>query len=528
MRSILAAFVVIVLVFSIGCTKKKKEDYNLNLSSTLRINISTEPPSLDWNKSTDTTSALIQDNIMEGLVEYKLDDPNLKIQPALATEWRQEKNNQVWFFKIRQGVKWTDGKKLTAQQVLDGWQRLLTPATASEYAYFLYGIKNAREFNEGKLKDFTQVGASITKTGELKVELTGPMAYFPYLLTHHSTYPIRLDVIKKHGDQWTEPGKIVTLGAFTLKVWDHDKAIVLERNEGYYGQKAKVKNILAYMINELSTALNLFNAGKIDAQTSLPSTELRKLRQRPEYREASVLSIYYYGFNVKKAPLDNPIVRKAISHAIDRREITQMLDGGQTPLSSWVPPGMFGHEPNIGVNFNVSKAKEMLDKAGYKDRSKLPKIQIGFNTNEDHKRVAENVQAQLKRNLGIDVELKNEEWKVYLKSLQTDPPHIFRLGWLADFPDPDNFLNLMTSYSENNHTRWGSKDFDKLIARAVGLGSEKLRRQVYSKAQKILTEQEVPVVPIYASVSHALISPRVVNFPFNSMQRYIFKGISLK
>ena len=414
------------------------------------------------------------------------------------------------------------------QHFIDGWQRLLTPATASEYAYFLYGIKGARAFNEGKLTDFGQVGASITDTGELKVELTSPTAYFPYLLTHHSTYPIRLDVIAKHGDQWTEPGKIVTLGAFTLKVWDHDKAVVLERNEAYYGEKAKVKHILAYMINELSTALNLFNAGKIDAQTSLPSTELRELRKRSEFRETGILSIYYYGFNVKKPPLDNPTVRKAISHAIDRKEITQMLDGGQIPLTSWVPPGMFGYEPNTGTEFNVDKAKEMLDKAGYKDRSKFPKIEIGFNTNDDHKRVAENIQAQLKRNLGVDVELKNEEWKVYLKSLQTDPPHIFRLGWLADYPDPDNFLNLMTSYSENNHTQWGSKKFDDLIEKAVGLATQEMREEVYNQAQKLLTEEEVPVAPIYASVAHSLVAPRVVNFPFNSMQRYIFKEVSLK
>ena len=260
----------------------------------------------------------------------------------------------------------------------------------------------------------------------------------------------------------------------------------------------------------------------------MPSTELRELRQRSEYREIGTFSIYYYGFNVKKAPLNNQMVRKAISYAIDRKEITQMLDGGQIPLTSWVPPGIFGYEPDRGVDFNVSKAKKMLDKAGYKDRSKFPKIEIGFNTNEDHKRVAENIQAQLKRNLGINVELKNEEWKVYLKSLQTDPPHIFRMGWLADYPDPDNFLNLMTSYSENNHTRWGSQEFDKLIAKAVGLGSKGRRQQVYSKAQKILTEQEVPVVPIYSSVTHALISSRVVNFPFNSMQKYIFKKVSLK
>lgn len=526
--ALFSLLILFFVAFVVGCTKKKNGDYGLDLKSTLRINILTEPPSLDWNKSGDTTSALIQDNIMEGLVEYNLADPNLSLTPALATEWRSEKNGQIWYFKVRSGVKWTDGQEFTARQILDGWERLLTPATASEYAYFLYGINNARAFNEGKIKDFSEVGVKITDAGEIRVELTGPTSYFPYLLTHHSTYPIRKDIIAKHGDKWTESRNIVTLGAYTLKTWDHDKAIVLERNEAYYGEKAKIKNVLAYMINELSTALNLFNAGKIDAQTQLPSTELRELRKRPEYRETGILSIYYYGFNVRKPPFDNPEVRKAVGYAIDRKEVTQMLDGGQVPLTSWVPPGMFGYAPGVGISFNPAKAREILDKAGFKDRSKLAKIEIGFNTNEDHKRIAENVQAQLKRNLGIDVELKNEEWKVYLKNLRTEPPHIFRMGWLADYPDPDNFLNLMTSYSENNHTRWKNKKFDELIGRAVGIESRDARHEAYLQAQQILTEQDVPVVPVYAAVAHGLFSPRVVGYPFGPLQRFIFKGVSLK
>lgn len=520
-----------IFVFSfsfLSCTKKRQSDYGLDLATTLRINIMTEPPSLDWNKSADTTSALVLLNIMEGLVQYKPSDPQLGLVPGLATEWRGEENNRIWYFKLRPGVKWSDGKDFTPQQVLDGWERLLNQTTASEYAYFLYGIKNARAYNEGKLKDFSEVGVKITDQGELRVELTTPTAYFPYLMTHHSTYPIRKDVVERHGDKWTEPGNIVTLGPFNLKIWDHDKAIVLERNEGYYGNKAKVKHILAYMINELSTAINLFNVGKIDIQSQLPSTELRRLRERPEYHETGILSIYYYGFNVRKPPLDNLQVRKALALAINRKEVTQIIDGGEVPLSGWVPPGMFGYEPGIGIDFNPEKARELLDQAGFKDRSKLPKIEIGFNTNEDHQRIAENIQAQLKRNLGIEVELKNEEWKMYLKSLRTNPPHIFRMGWLADYPDPDNFCNLVTSYSENNFTRWENKKYDELIGQGVGLSNPDERKKIYLQAQKILVEQDIPVVPLFAQVAHGLVSPRVVDFYFGPLQNFDFRYVSLK
>ncbi len=519
--------VACAVLVGVSCTKKKKGDYGLDPAETLRVNLTTEPPSLDWSKSTDTTSSHVQDNIMEGLVEYNFADPDLGLEGALAEKWEATNNAQTWTFKLRKGVKWTDGKGLTAQQFVDGWERLLNPLTASEYSYFLYGIKNARAYNEGKIKDFSQVGVSVNKEGDLVVELVGSQSYFPYLLTHHCTYPIRLDVIKTHGDKWTDPGKIVTLGPFTLKTWDHDKAIVLERNETYYGTKAKVKYILGYMITEMSTAINLFDKGQLDAQIQLPSTELPLLKKRPEYKESGILSLYYYGFNVKRAPMDNSWVRKAVSYAIDRKEITNMLAGGQVPLTSWVPPGMFGYEPERGINFDSKKANEALDKAGYKDRSKFPKITLSFNTNENHQRIAENVQAQLKRNLGINVELQNEEWKVYLNTLKTKPAHIYRMGWLADYPDPDNFLNLMTSYSDNNHTNWGNESFDKLIGKAASELNKNTRKALYSKAQTILTEVDVPVAPVFSSVSSILVSKRIKNYPNNTMNRYQYKKVEI-
>ncbi len=520
--------VVISSLVALSCTKKQKAEYGLKHEETLKINITSEPPSMDWSISTDTTSAEIQDNIMEGLVEYNFSDPELGLMPSLAKEWTSSNNAQTWTFTIREGVKWNDGKPFTAQHVIDGWERLLAPATASQYAYFLFGIKNATKFNKGEVKDFKDVGVKINEKGQIVVQLEAPQSYFPYLLTHHCTYPVRLDVIKKHGDKWTEPKNIVTLGPYNLKIWDHDKAIVLERNEMYYGEKAKTKNILAYMIMEKSTAITLFETGKLDVQTPLPSAELSVLKKKPGYKENGYLLLYYYGMNTSKPPMNDINVRKAIAHAIDRKEITTMLSGGQKPMTSWVPAGMFGHEPSVGTGFNPGKAKEFLAKAGFKDPTTMPKIELAYNTNEDHKRIAENVQAQLKRNLGINVEIKNEEWKSYLGKLKSDTPHIYRMGWVADFPDPDNFLNLMTSYSDNNHTKWGNKEFDKIINQAVSINNKEKRRSLYTQAQKILTEQGVPVIPIYSGVKHALINKRVKNYPVNVMDRRKYKKVVLQ
>ncbi len=251
----------ITLAISVfGCTKKSGLEYGLELKDTLRVNLQSEPPSLDWSKSTDTTSSTVTNNLMDGLTDYNLKDPELGLVAALATEWKPSADAKVWTFTLRKGVKWTDGVEFTAQHVIDGWQRLLDPKTASEYAYFLFDVKGAKDFNAGKEKDFSKVGIRVDGEGKLVIELDKSMSYFPMLLTHHATFPVRKDLIEKFGDKWTDPAHMVTLGAYKLKVWEHDKNLVLERNDEYYGEKAKIKNILFYMINEFSTAVNLFEA----------------------------------------------------------------------------------------------------------------------------------------------------------------------------------------------------------------------------------------------------------------------------
>lgn len=518
------------LIFCLSaCTgQKKKLEYGLELKETLRMNISTEPPSLDWHKSTDSTSAMIQYNIMDGLTEFDFDDPELGVIPALASSWQVTPDSKKWTFELRKDVTWTDGKPLVAQHFVDAFERLLSPATASQYAYFLFPVKKARAYNEGKTKDFSEVGVRAVEPHKLVIELENSMSFFPNLLTHHSTYPIRKDVVDKYSDAWTQPQNMQTLGAYRLKVWDHDKNIVLEANPAYYGTKPKVKNVLMYMINETSTAVNLFESGKLDVQLGIPSQELTRLKAKPEFKEYPVLVMQYIGFNVQMKPFDNPLIRKAFNHAIDRNQIVRLLGGGRTPLLSWVPRGMFGYEPEKGLKFDVEEAKRLLKQAGVKDPKELPKITYIFNTSEDLQRIAENVQAQLKKNLGVEIELKNEEWKVFLSTIRSNTPSMFRMGWQADFPDPDNFLNLMTSYSENNRTKWKNAAYDALIEKGAAEPNKAKRKEHYAKAQEILTETDAPVIPLFSSVSQSLVATRVKNFPLNSLSKIVLKEVELE
>ena len=517
-----------ILVCVMGCLKKKSSPYtDYDLSETLRYSVGGEPPTLDWSKSTDTTSSLVIRNIMDGLARYDFSGNSVEVRPALAQSWTSSSDKTKWIFHLK-SVQWSDGKPLTARHFVEGWERLLNAKTGSEYAYFLFPVKNARAYNEGRVKDFSQVGVREGERGELIVHLEKGLSYFPYLLTHPSTFPLRGDVVKSRGAAWSEPKNIVTLGAYRLNRWDHDKALILEASENYYGRSPFIKKVIIYIIPEEKTILDLFLSGRLDVASSLSSRDLIFLKNKKEYRSHNILSLYYYGFNIKTPVLKDVRVRKALIHAVDRGEIVRLLNGGQKPMKSWIPKGIFGYNKNLGLSFDPKQASRMLDEAGYRDRSSFPRIKLSYNTTADHKMIAENVQSQLKRNLNIDIELSNQEWKTYLQRLDAGDVEVFRLGWMADYPDPDNFMNLMTSFSDNNHTHWGHPKYDELILKAMSQPTGPKRKVLYDEAQRILLEQEAAVFPIYSGVSHILVSPRLKNYPLNVMSEVFFGDVQFK
>ena len=515
------------LIFS-SCVKKNTSgDFGLEKSKTLRMRLTGEPPTLDWHKASDTESSLITSNIMEGLVVYSYTSDGVGVSPALAESWESLESARVWDFTIRKGVVWSDGEPFEPQHIIDGWERLLNPKTASQYAYFLYSIKNARAYNEGKIKDFSKVG--ITLQGhKLRVELNHPL-FFPYLLTHSSTFPVRKDIVERFQEKWTEPENIVTLGPYSMTKWIHDQAIVVKRNPTYFGSPARTENVIFYVIQEHQTAINLFEMGKIDVIRTLPPKDLPALRKLKEYYTYPSLSTYYYGFNTEIPPTNNKDFRKALIHAVDRQQIIKILQGDHKPLTGWIPHGMFGHNSDAGLAYDPVRAKSYLKKAGFDEVNSPPKIELSFNTLEAHKTIAENIQSQIKENLGIQVEIKNEEWKVYLESLKVRPTHLYRMGWVADYPDPNNFFEIMLSYSENNRTKWKNKEFDRLVEDAAGLVEDKVKRlELYNKAHEILVTEEAPVFPIYTRVEQHLISTRVISFPTNVMVEFRLKNTSLQ
>jgi len=282
-----------------------------------------------------------------------------------------------------------------------------------------------------------------------------------------------------------------------------------------------------YIVNESTTALTLFETGDIE-MSNLPPEAIAAYQGKSEYLTAPVLRGYYYGFNVKKAPFTDPRVRRAFSMAIDRSEFPAILKRGEIPSPYWIPPGMPYHNPAIGLPFDPDAARKLLAQAGYPAGRGFPSVTAAFNTGPENSLVAENLQAQWKRNLGIEILLDNQEWKVYLRRLQTDPPPLFRLGWGADYPDPDNFMNLFTSTSGNNRTRWRNDRYDELI-RSAASDPEPVRRQAaYDEAQKILLEDDVAIMPLFVATQNWAVKPYVRGLRLNALELLYLKNVHLE
>ncbi len=494
-----------------------KQEFNMRIHS--------EPPTLDWSLATDNVSILILQNLMEGMVHF---NEKLEPKPALAKSWNVSKEGRQYTYNLRTDVQWSDDVPLTAQHFFDSWERLLNPKTASEYAYFLFDIEGAKEYNEGKLKDFSKVGIKVKDEHTFVITLNKAASYFPSVPAFTGTFPIRKELIAKFGDKWTKPGNMVTLGAFTLGDWRHDSKLSLLQNPKYYAGKAPLEKVNAYIVNEDTTAINMFESGTLQYVSRLPALEIDRLKKSPAYHTSPYLRGYYYGFNIHKKPFDNVKVRQAFALAVDRKQITDLLKGGQIPTTSWVPKGMPGYEPTVGLAFDVKKAQKLLAEAGYPGGKGFPPVTFMFDTRDDNKLIAERLQGMWKQNLGVDLRVQNEDWKVYLDHLKSDTPGMYRLGWGADYPDPDNFLNLFTSYSGNNYTGWKNKEYDDLIAKGASEPKMAKRLAYYKKAQLLLTEKDAVIIPLFIDSLNVLISPKVEGLHIDPLDHLDLKKVRIQ
>lgn len=471
---------------------------------TLEWNLATEPPTLDPALGTDTTSIWVIEQLFLGLTDY--DDETMEVVPELATSWEVSEDGLVWAFHMRKDVKWTDGRPVTAHDIEYAVKRTCDPATASDYAYVLYIIKGAEEVNTGEVTDLNYIGVKAIDDYTIQFALNQPAGYFPAIAGMWVTRPVPRWAIEEYGIKWTEPENIVTNGPYLLTKWAHEDELIMEKNPDYFeADKVQIEKIHAVMIVEASTAMAMYEDGALDS-TGVPSEDIDRVKADPvlskELTIAPDLCTYYYGFNNTKPPFDNVLVRKAFSAAIDRQSlIDYVTKGNQTPATTFTCPGIFGHvlpEEGVGIGYDPEAAKKYLADAGYPGGEGLPEITLMFNTSEGHRKIAQAIQQMWKEVLGVEVNLTNQEWKVYLKTLDEDAPQIFRLGWCADYPDANNWvLEVFHSTLSPNRIKWSNAEFDRVTEEAAKEFDPAKRLELYKRAEQILCEEEAAMAPIY-------------------------------
>ncbi len=480
-------------------------------SKVLRTTLATEPPTLDWNLATDGISYQVISQLAEGLTQFDL---QMNLKPAAAASWEVKDEGLTYEFHLDPAYTWSDGVPLTSAHFKDSWLRLLNPKTAAEYAYFLFDIKNAKDFSLGKITNPAEVGIETPDPQTLIVRLEKPVAFFPAITSFMVTYPIRLDLIEKYGSRWTTPPNLVSVGPFILKEWKHDAKLVLAPNPHYGGfPKPKLRQIDIQLVSDPMTALSLYETGSLDA-APLPPMAMPTYKNSADHVTQSKLRGYYLGFNTAKIDKN---VRQALALGLDRQSLKQVLLSGEIPVKSWIPPGMPAFNSEIGLPFDTTRAKEILNNAGPLNMTLM------FNSDALNKKIAEWAQEQWNKNLGLKVEINNQEWKTYLHEVKASPTEIFRMGWGADYPDPDNFMNLFTSWSGNNHTRWKNAEYDSLIARAASEQDTDIRMKLYDEAQKMILEDETILIPLFVSVQNLLVKKEFRPYPVIPLDIVLWK-----
>lgn len=437
---------------------------NLFALPTLKIGNGGEPNTLDPQKAIGVPEFHIIDSLFEGLVEKN--PKSLHPIPAVAESWFVSPDGKVYTFHLRKNARWTNGVPVTAQDFIFAWTRLITPDVGSHYAQFGFLLKNGKKFYDHQVPG-SQLGLVATDPHTFIVTLEQPVSYFLSLLSHSSFRPVPEGVVKKWGDQWTKPENIVTNGPFKLERWHLHDAVQLIKNPSYWdAENVALSSVQFFPLEKMETEENLFRAKQLHLTNSVPPEKIPSWEKEGKgiLQKHTFLGSYFYNLNVRNKVLKDVRVRKALALAMDRTEITQhVLKGEQAPAVSFTPVGTANYNPPVVLptrSQKLNEAKRLLAQAGYPNGKGFPKLELLYNTNEGHKKIAEALQYMWKKNLNVTVTLHNEEWKTYLDSKKLAKYQICRESWIGDYNDPTTFLDFFRSNSHLNTTGWSHPDYD--------------------------------------------------------------------
>ena len=528
MRKFLLAVLAVMALASLSSAGTKEIVFNLGA----------DPKTIDPALNNAIDGCNVDANIFDGLLRLDFND---KPEPACAESWEVSDDGLTWTFHLREGLKWSDGEKLTAQHFKDGFLRALDPETGSPYAYYAYFIKNGEAFYNAKAsRDDVGLSAPDDKTLVIHMEYQNPLML--EYLAFNLFVPARMDVVSENPRGWAaRPETLVSNGAFMLESWEHGDGgeMTLVKNPNYWdADNVKVDRLRFVFITDENTAYAAFRAGRIDYMDSAPSQMLPMLLKTGAAKISPSLGTAFCDFNINRKPFDDVRVRKAFALAIDRRVIVdKILLGGQIPASGIICSAIPGAADAqdfrteggafLPERADTAEAKRLLAEAGYPDGKDFPKVSYKYNSNAGNKQIAEALQGMWKQVLGVDVELLNEEWKVFIETRQKKEYDIARDAWMFEFVDAMSILEQFMTTSPQNHTGYSNPKFDDVMKKAAYEMDHVKRINYLHEAEKMLME-DLPCAPIYFYTSIEMQSKRVRNIHKTALGLVLFRNAEVQ
>lgn len=502
-------------------------------AQTLRTFNGGEPGSLDPHRVTGDWENRIVGDYLEGLMT---EDINAVPILGQAESFTISEDGRVYTFVIRADAMWSDGTPVTAQDFDYAFRRLFDPAEAAEYAYLQFPILNAEAINAGEMP-MDQLGVRVVDDRTIEFTLTEPTPFFLDALTHYTSYPLPRHVVEEFGDDWIQPGNIVGNGPYNIVEWIPNSYIRSVRSDTYYDRdNVQIAEVYYYALDDITAALQRYRAGEFDIMTDFPTDQYQLLQdQYPgQAQVVPFLGIYYYVINQTIPALQDVNVRQALSMAINRDIVgPNILGTGELPAYGWVPPGTAnypyeGYMPDwaaLPYEERVAQATALMEAAGYTAQNPL-NIQLRYNTNDNHQRIAVAIAAMWEP-LHVNVELFNAEVAVHYDALQAgDYNGIGRAGWLMDYNDAINTLDLLRSTTPLNYGRFNNAEFDELLRRSATITDLAERGEVLRQAE-IIAMSNYAALPIYYYVSKNVVSPRVSGFEGNAKDIHRTRWLTL-
>ncbi len=481
-------------------------------------------PTLDPGLSVETGSSDLLRELFAGLVQFT---PELDVVPDVAASWEVLEGGHVYVFHLREDACWSDGTPVTAHDFEYAWKRVLDPATHSDNASLLYDIKGARAFHTGEVSDAATVCVRAGDDSTLTVDLENPTGHFLELLAHPSTHPVPRGAVNAHGTAWAEPGNLVSNGPFRLQTWTDGQSLVMARHPQYHGVfKGNVERVELLLLEDWSDSLAAYGADALDILPLHHLDQLARMRAKEahagEYVQVPSLTSWVLVFDAYKPPFDDLRVRLALTLAIDRETLADVVMAGFcSPASGgFVPPGMPGHSPDIGLPYDPERAQQLLLEAGYPGGRGLPRLWSPLP--DTYRALAEWLQDQWRQTLELTVPFDFMSWADYLRC-DLEKPHFLLCGWTADYPDPDNFLRVGVAtvpFVRN-------EAYEILVERARRLMDQEERAKLYRQADRMLIEQAV-VVPLTYDRWHILVKPWVSRYPTSPIRRTFWQDVVIE